>query len=128
MKLIFNATFLLLLSLNSYGSQLPSEVSTFELADGKTILTTSEGLSLYTFDLDDAGVSNCHDQCLFIWPALVTEKDELDLPFGIHIRPDGSKQITLDDRPLYLFFSDSKPGDILGDGLQGIWHIIITDL
>jgi predicted lipoprotein with Yx(FWY)xxD motif len=28
------------------------------------------------------------------------------------------------DKPLYLWSNDQKPGDMTGDGLNGIWHVI----
>jgi len=27
-------------------------------------------------------------------------------------------------RPLYLWSKDQKPGDMTGDGFNGIWHVI----
>jgi len=95
------------------------------LDDGRTILVDSDsGLTLYTFDVDDAGVSNCFGGCLGTWPAFTTEMESLNAPFGIHIRPDGVKQVTLNDEPLYFFIGDRAEGDITGNGLGGVWHII----
>ena len=100
------------------------EVSTTVLEDGRTILTDQDGISLYLFDVDQLGVSNCSGQCAVIWPVLTTQENSLPKPFSIHIRDDGSQQIVFDGSPLYYFISDKKEGDILGDGLQGVWHII----
>jgi predicted lipoprotein with Yx(FWY)xxD motif len=27
-------------------------------------------------------------------------------------------------KPLYLWSKDQKPGDITGDGFNGIWHVV----
>ena len=32
------------------------------------VLTTSDGLTLYTFDKDKKGVSNCKGDCAKMWP------------------------------------------------------------
>ena len=100
------------------------DVSIEVLQDGSEILASSEGLTLYTFDNDTAGVSTCFDRCLRVWPAAVTVLDSLPTPFSVHVRPDGVKQIVLNGQPLYFFQSDEAPGDIFGDGIGGVWHII----
>ncbi len=90
----------------------------------KTILTNAEGLTVYTFDEDEEGISNCHGRCLRVWPPVLTEAEELPLPFSIVVRENGEKQIALNSRPLYLFFNDTQPGETRGDGLGGVWHLI----
>lgn len=100
------------------------EVSSLRLENGAEILTSVDGLSLYTFDVDPVGESACFGQCLVIWPPLLTDKDSLDAPLSIHIRADGTKQVMLDNRPLYFFIQDKVPEDILGDGVGGTWHLI----
>jgi predicted lipoprotein with Yx(FWY)xxD motif len=35
---------------------------------GKEILTDAKGMTLYTWDKDAVGVSNCYDQCAVNWP------------------------------------------------------------
>lgn len=95
------------------------------LNDGRTILAADSGLTLYTFDVDSPGQSNCFGGCLTVWPAMTVSTDALvEAPFATHERPDGSLQLMLNDQPLYFFISDQAEGDILGDGLQGVWHII----
>ena len=104
--------------------ELIDEVKVVTLEDGREILAASNGLSLYTFDVDAPGESRCFGQCLVIWPALSTDKEKVEKPFGIHHREDGTKQLTLNDEPLYFFISDQNEGDILGEGLNGVWHLI----
>lgn len=106
---------------------LVDEVDMTTLADGRQILTDADGLSLYLFDVDTPGVSNCSGQCAVVWPVLTTEAEQLPEPFSIFVRADGSKQIVVNGSPLYYFISDKNEGDILGDGLNGVWHIIEVD-
>ena len=41
-------------------------------------------------------------------------------------RPDGKIQVTYNGLPLYLFAGDSKAGDVKGQGVGGIWHVVGT--
>lgn len=122
MKLLL--TLLLLISTSLWACPSESVTTDVMLDDGRTILADTKGMTLYTFDIDQDGISGCFDQCLVTWPALTTDKDSLDAPFGIHIRADGVKQVTLNNSPLYFFIGDSMEGDINGDGLGSVWHII----
>ena len=101
-----------------------TDVSIEVLAGGQEVLAASNGLTLYTFDNDSNGVSTCFGACLAAWPVIATELDQVPAPFSIHVRPDGVKQLVLGAQPLYFFVGDSSAGDINGDGLGGVWHII----
>lgn len=37
-------------------------------------------------------------------------------------REDGSKQSAYKGKPLYYWAKDTKPGDVSGDGVKGVWH------
>ena len=123
-----NKTFFILffaLTTSAWSMDIVREVP---LVDGRTILADTNGLTLYTFDLDESGVSNCHGGCLSVWPPfLVADGTEVTAPFGLIVRPSGQLQVTFNDLPLYFFVGDSKEGDILGDNLNGVWHIIVTE-
>lgn len=117
--------FVLLLSSSLLWASDASFTKEVTLDDGRIIMADAKtGLTLYTFDVDDAGVSNCFGRCLNAWPVFATEEDSLEEPFGIHTREDGTKQVMLNDEPLYFFVGDQAEGDINGDDLNGVWHII----
>jgi predicted lipoprotein with Yx(FWY)xxD motif len=87
------------------------------------------GRTLYTFDNDTEGVSNCADDCAEAWPPYtVRNAADIQAPAGFAgtlgtiERADGSMQVTLDGKPLYFFQDDKAPGDANGDGAGGVWH------
>ena len=92
-------------------------------AESSEILTTQSGMTVYTFDNDSAGRSNCHDQCLSIWPA-VSPSDISGSNIGNMIRSDGKIQATFNGKPIYLFAGDTRPGDANGDNAQDVWHAV----
>ncbi|KAB6715583.1 MULTISPECIES: hypothetical protein [Roseobacteraceae] len=91
--------------------------------NGERLLMDAQKMTLYTFDKDEKGVSNCYEGCIENWPALTAES-ESDLPKGYSLitRKDGVKQVAYKDQPLYLWVKDMKPGDMTGDGVKGVWH------
>ncbi|HSD98274.1 MAG TPA: hypothetical protein VLB73_01070 [Patescibacteria group bacterium] len=85
------------------------------------------GMTLYTYDKDANGVSNCYNGCAAAWPPYTSGATaEKTLPENITVitRTDGSKQFAWKGMPLYYYATDTKPGDITGDGVGGVWHII----
>lgn len=97
-------------------------IKTMDIA-GKTVLTDSSGMTLYTFDKDTAGVSNCYDQCAANWPPMYADDGATDAgEFTVVTRTDGTKMWAHEGMPLYLWVKDEKPGDTTGDGVGGVWH------
>jgi len=90
-----------------------------------TILTDTNGMSLYTFDKDLDGKSACNGPCVTNWPILKAEAgDQPGDGYTIVARDDGSEQWAYKGKPLYTFARDQKVGDISGDGfLNGVWHL-----
>lgn len=91
--------------------------------NGETFLMDAHKMTLYTFDKDKRGVSNCYDDCAVKWPPLMGDAG-MDLRKGYSLieRKDGSMQVAYEGQPLYLWFKDEKPGDMTGDGVKGVWH------
>lgn len=91
------------------------------------ILTSRDGRTLYTFDKDQPGKSNCTGGCLAAWPAFTVANPALaGGDFSIVTRDDGTQQWAHKGRPLYFFAGDAKPGDANGDRQGGVWHVIRT--
>jgi predicted lipoprotein with Yx(FWY)xxD motif len=40
------------------------------------------------------------------------------------IRTDGTKQFAWNSMPLYYYSKDAKAGDLTGDGVGGVWHLV----
>ena len=94
-----------------------------------TILTTFDGYTLYTFDSDTAGVPTCTGDCANTWQPLVipgapTAGEGVSGTLDLVARDDGSMQVTLDGKPLYLYSGDPAVGDTNGDGFGGVWHVV----
>ena len=94
-----------------------------------SILTDSAGNTLYVFDNDDPGVTNCTGSCTDIWPPLIvdgdaTAGDGVDGTLGTITRDDGTTQVTFNNRPLYYYLNDEAPGDRKGHDVGGVWHIV----
>ena len=90
-------------------------------------MTDFQGMTLYTFDKDTAGVSNCYGGCANIWPAYTsgaTAQGTFPDNITVITRTDGSRQFAWKGMPLYYYSGDTKAGDLNGDGIQGIWHIV----
>lgn len=94
--------------------------------DGKEVLTDANGMTLYTYDKDTAGVSNCYDKCAVNWPPLfVSDGAAADGDFTIVDRTDGTRMWAYKGLPLYLWIKDEKPGDTTGDGVGEVWHTAV---
>lgn len=88
-------------------------------------MTDPNGMTLYTWTKDSAGVSNCTGQCLVNWPAYTVQSIPANMPPGMGTikRADGSTQLTWKSMPLYFYINDKAPGDTSGDGVGGSWYV-----
>ena len=97
--------------------------TTADTSKGKAFVD-GKGMTLYIFDHDTAGTSNCNNQCAVNWPPLMAAADAK--PSGqwtVVTRKDGGKQWAYKGMPVYAFHKDEKPGDVTGDGVNNVWHI-----
>jgi predicted lipoprotein with Yx(FWY)xxD motif len=88
------------------------------------VLADAAGRTVYIFDKDEAGKSNCSGGCLAKWPAFVAKPGAVAKgEFGL-IDAHGARQWTVNGKPLYYFVGDNKAGDRNGNGMGGVWHVI----
>lgn len=94
------------------------------------IVVDAKGMSLYFFtkDTKDSGSSACTGSCAVQWPPLTTASGApaaqgVTGKLGTITTPDGKKQVTLNGMPLYYFAKDTKAGDVLGQGVGGVWYL-----
>ncbi len=81
-------------------------------------------MTLYLFDNDQPGVSNCYDNCAQNWPPLLAGEGAMaEGDFTLVTRTDGTVMWAYDGWPLYLWVKDTKPGDVTGDLVGGVWHV-----
>ena len=106
-------------------SALPAEVSGAPAVFVRGYLVDRRGMTPYTFDRDRPGVSTCYRACEKLWPPLLADLDAVDEgDFTVLERMDGSRQWAFRGQPLYYWPYDKRAGDVMGDNVSGVWHIV----
>lgn len=96
--------------------------TTVSVNGGGLVAADLQGRTLYVFDIDlGSPGSRCTATCAEVWPPYVLAAGQ-NAPSIV--RPDGQRQLTINGRPVYTYAFDSQIGDVKGDGLDGVWHII----
>ncbi|WP_144765065.1 hypothetical protein [Curtobacterium sp. 9128] len=99
-----------------------------------TVVVDGRGMTAYFYDEDvkGSGTSTCSGGCAAAWPAIESDTakpavsgvtGEIGTITGI----DGKLQVTVDGRPIYTYAADAKPGDVTGQGIGGVWHVVNPD-
>ena len=89
------------------------------------VLTTVAGATLYTFDDDQNGESSCYDDCAKHWPPLIAlSTAKAHWRMSLTRRTDSQQQWQYDGKPLYTYIGDTTPGDMNGDNVGNVWHVI----
>lgn len=94
---------------------------------GRTVLTNTKGLTLYSLSAETKGRFFCTKECLSSWRPLIVPagtKPKGPVRLGTVKRPNGRIQVTFKGRPLYHFYGDVKAGEANGEGFKdvGTWH------
>jgi predicted lipoprotein with Yx(FWY)xxD motif len=116
-----------------------SATLTVRSVSGGKVLVDAGGDTLYSPDQERNGTIKCTSSCTQIWPP-ATVGANAHVPtsvagahgtIGTLRRPDGTRQLTFDGRPLYTFTLDGGPGTVTGDGTADsfngtsfTWHAI----
>jgi predicted lipoprotein with Yx(FWY)xxD motif len=104
----------------AFGPTMPASVKS-----SNGMLVNQAGMTLYTFDKDAPGKSNCNGPCAANWPPLMATGDASAMgDWTIVTRDDGARQWAHRGKPLYLWIKDQKPGDATGEGVaNNTWHV-----
>jgi predicted lipoprotein with Yx(FWY)xxD motif len=94
-------------------------------ASSNFLMTDSAGMTVYTFDKDSAGQSNCYGPCASYWPPVAASRGQrASGDMTIIRRTDGTMQWAKQGQPLYTFTEDTRPGDMKGDNYNQNWHVV----
>ncbi|MGH8387812.1 MAG: COG4315 family predicted lipoprotein [Pseudomonas sp.] len=89
------------------------------------MMVDHKGMTLYTFDKDSGGKSMCNDECAKNWPPMMAPAGaKADGKWSVIKRDDGHMQYAYDGKPLYTFVKDKAPGDMTGDKMKDVWHVV----
>ena len=125
----------------AYGSSAPSSsstsapvalISTKHSSKLGTILAFGpKHLTVYLFEGDKAGVSNCTGACPSAWPPVIgtpqAQGAAMSADLGTITRSDGRRQVTYKGHPLYRFIKDGDSGDAYGHGAKAFgadWYAL----
>ena len=110
--------------LTAAGAGLAAEPAMVGETSAGKVYTNHEGMTLYTYDKDEAGKTNCYDKCAVNWPPFAAAADAAaEGEWTIVDRTDGTKMWAYDGKPLYTYIDDKKAGDVTGEGKGGVWHV-----
>ena len=131
---------LTMLSTAAAAQTAEAPISTSVNSEEGEYLVDGGGMSLYLFKADAQGrgdkqpVSACNDgPCIGTWPPLLSDSapagdGKVDTEMlGTMTREDGTTQVTYNGWPLYYYYEDAGPGDILGDDIESFgedWYLI----
>jgi len=97
-----------------------------------SLLVSSSGMTLYHMTSEKPGSIKCTGACATLWPPLVLSGNSKPKAgsgasaskLAMIKRPDGQIQVTYDGLPLYRYGLDKKPGEVKGQGIEGIWFAV----
>ncbi|MDR3575571.1 MAG: hypothetical protein P4L50_17060 [Anaerolineaceae bacterium] len=94
-------------------------------------LVDGKGLTLYQQRKDQPLKMICYPGCLEAWPPVTSNS----IPqvsggvnssrLGLMTLPNGAKVVTYNSLPLYYYKLDTQPGDMIGRGIGGDWHLVV---
>lgn len=104
-------------------------------SDHGRMLFDRAGQAIYLFDRESTQRPECFGACAAAWPPVLTTArpratggTRQDL-FGTTRRPDGARQVTYADHPLY-YYAHEEPRQVLCHGVDeygGLWLVVRPD-
>jgi predicted lipoprotein with Yx(FWY)xxD motif len=103
-----------------------SSVSQKTIRGVGTVLVSQTGMTLYSPKQEADGHISCTAACTHFWQPVLsseganapTKAQGVDGKLTIVERPDGTKQVAYEGKPLYTFIEDGGPGQTKGNGFQ----------
>jgi predicted lipoprotein with Yx(FWY)xxD motif len=90
------------------------------------MLVTHKGFSVYVYDKDAPGKSNCTGACLETWaPVIAPEMAKAEGNWTVIERSPGVGQWAHRGQPLYTNVNDVEPRRVIGTDIPG-WHNVYT--
>ena len=90
------------------------------------MLVTHKGFSVYVYDKDAPGKSNCTGACIETWaPVLAPEMAKAEGDWTVIERSPGVGQWAHRGQPLYTNVNDVEPRRVIGTDIPG-WHNVYT--
>jgi predicted lipoprotein with Yx(FWY)xxD motif len=114
----------------------PAPVTATQTSDLGELIVDAQGMTVYAFEGDTPASSGCGEGCLQKWPAVLApdplpaQAAGVDGVLGVYLRPDGTRQLTLNSHPLYTFVQDTTVGQHNGVGKQlnnSKWGVMQSD-
>jgi predicted lipoprotein with Yx(FWY)xxD motif len=121
MKIVATALTALVLGVAAAHAAEPAQIKTMQ---NEKVYTDAHGMTLYTYDKDAAGKSNCDADCATKWlPLKADASAKAEGEWTLVKRADGSTMWAHSGHPLYTYHGDKKAGDMTGNGMGGTWHV-----
>jgi len=99
--------------------------------DGTILAMGPKHMTVYLFEADKGGTSACSGACAGDWPPVIGQAQAGSgasaSQLGQITRSDGTKQVTYNGHPLYLFAKDEDSGDAYGQGVKAFgaeWYVL----
>ena len=101
---------------------------------GKQILVNPARKTLYLYVPDGTSTTSMVPAAIKAnWPPKTAPAGTIGVGAGVslakvavHKQPDGVRQVAYNGHLLYTFIGDTKPGDVTGQGLGGVWYAVLA--
>ena len=103
-------------------NQLPKTIGSLQ-REVNYLTDATNGMSLYTFDKDTLfpTTTNCDADCQKIWPIFTGGNTQST---DITVFDTNTSHLAYRKHPMYFFKNDTTTGDVKGDNIKGVWHLI----
>jgi predicted lipoprotein with Yx(FWY)xxD motif len=112
-------------------SATPVVLTTKHAKLGTILAAGPKRMTVYLFEADRTGVSNCSAACAAVWPPVTGSARAagaaMAADLGTVKRSDGTTQLTYKGHPLYYYVRDKDDGDSYGQGIKSFgagWYVL----